>query len=63
MTDPPFLSISKTESLSAGEKENTPTMKSTMSLRHGKIFAEQAENILLVPVQILEPAFRSLGIV
>ena len=39
MADPPFLSISKTEGLGAGEKENAPSVKGAMGLRHGKVLA------------------------
>jgi hypothetical protein len=63
MTDPPFLSISKSKSLCTGEKENAPAVKSSVSLGHGQIFDEQAEDFVLVSVQVVEPAFRGLGIV
>ena len=63
MTDPPFLSISKTEGLGTGKKENAPAVKGSMGFGHGKILAEQAENFLLVDIEVLKPAFRGLGIV
>ena len=37
MTDPPFLSISKTEGLGTGEKENAPAVKGSMGFGHGEI--------------------------
>ncbi len=40
MRHPPFLSISKTKGLGAGEKENAPAVKGAMGLGHGKIFPE-----------------------
>ena len=63
MRHPPLLSIAKTEGLGTGEKENAPAVKGSMGFGHGKILAEQAENFLLVAIEVVEPAFRGLGIV
>ena len=63
MTDPPFLSISKTEGLGTGEKENAPAVKSSVSLDHGEILSEQPQDFFPVAVQVVQPAFRCLGIV
>jgi hypothetical protein len=35
MTDPPFLSISKTKGLSTGKEKYTPTVKGPMGFSHG----------------------------
>jgi hypothetical protein len=40
MTNPPLLSIPKSEGLSTGEKEDTPTVKGSVGLSHGQILVE-----------------------
>ena len=63
MRHPPLLSISKTEGLGAGKKENTPAVKSAMGLGHGKVLPEQPEDLIAIAVQVVEPTFRGHGIV
>ena len=63
MTNPPFLSISKTKGFGTGEEENSPTMKGLPCFFLGKFLFENLEDFLSVFVHVGQPAFRGLRIV
>jgi hypothetical protein len=44
MANPPFLSISKSKCFRTGEKEDTPAIKGSMGLSHGKITMKKFED-------------------
>ena len=63
MTYPPFLSISKTKGLGAGEEEYSPTMKGLPCRFQRKFLLKKLEDSFSIFVHIGQPAFRGFCVV